>query len=288
MIWKLSFQPRVVEMEFATERGFFASCKLPVALQVCGESRDMAQKSYVPCFKSLWYPRFTRFNFDMDTLHISFRFFRDAPAFFSILNDKEIASIRFIAIDESDFSKHRKRFFNALKALTALEEVTVVYDFYWSFRGILEEAGYDMSEIEEGESEAMQFFSAPPPTFRRLGIYKADKGWCKTFSFLKNLKGSFGVSYGFTRAQGIWVSLRVNTSVTKSNSHHISRASRSFIWPIASFLHTTHLLSLRKAYSTHLRPTVQIRSELDLPSGKTHFTHENYKAISTMIFADKG
>ncbi|KAH9206026.1 hypothetical protein DL95DRAFT_450972 [Leptodontidium sp. 2 PMI_412] len=130
MIWKFTLEPRVVEMEFSENLGFYTVCKVPTALKVSQESRDTVKKPYVECFSSLWYPRGTLFNSAMDTLYLSRDFFDHVPAFFHTFREKETAGIRYIAIDEDDFEtgfncescglsltgpNKSKRFRNALK-----------------------------------------------------------------------------------------------------------------------------------------------------------------------------
>ncbi|KAG4436284.1 hypothetical protein IFR05_008224 [Cadophora sp. M221] len=132
--------------EFAESRGFYTVRKTPTALKVSQESRDAVKKSYVECFSSLWFPRGTLFNFAMDTLDLSRDFIDNVPAFLHTFREKETTGIRYIAIEEADFDNQcdceecgssltgpnkSKQFRNALKGLTALEEVTIVYDFEW-------------------------------------------------------------------------------------------------------------------------------------------------------------
>ncbi|KAL5316631.1 hypothetical protein ACEPPN_015680 [Leptodophora sp. 'Broadleaf-Isolate-01'] len=192
MIWKFTLEPRVVEMEFSENLGFYTVCKVPTALKVSQESQDTVKKSYVECFSSLWYHRGTLFNSAMDTLYLSRDFFDHVPAFFHTFHEKETAGIRYIAIDEDDFETGYNYESCAvpqrLEGLTALEEVTIVYDFKWSMFGRIESAGFQLQFDDAVKSKTMRFFNAPPPEFRRLGIRKSDKGWCESFHFLTNCK----------------------------------------------------------------------------------------------------
>lgn len=203
MIWNFTIGPRVLEMAYTQQRGFHTSCQVPTALKVCQESRATVEKSYGPHFKSLWYPQGVLFNFSLDTLYLSGGFFYNVVMFMSSFGEKEISGIRYIAIDEDDFNapcnceacgsaltgpNNSKMFCSALTKLTSLKEVTVVYDFESSFYAEIHAAGYEMQVDPAIKSNTMRFLNHTLLEFRRLGIFRDDKGYCKWFHFLENCK----------------------------------------------------------------------------------------------------
>ncbi|KAF8855593.1 hypothetical protein BDZ45DRAFT_793208 [Acephala macrosclerotiorum] len=96
MIWRLSLEPRVVEVLWAEADGqialapqledlehghagpfslitdvvFFSLAKLPTALKVNQDSRSAVLPLYPLCFKSISYGAYVRFNFSLDTLYV--------------------------------------------------------------------------------------------------------------------------------------------------------------------------------------------------------------------------
>lgn len=96
MIWRLSLEPRMVEVLWAETDGqialmpqledlehghaepfslitdvvFFSLAKLPIALKVNQDSRNAVLPLYPLCFKSISYEAYVRFNFSLDTLYV--------------------------------------------------------------------------------------------------------------------------------------------------------------------------------------------------------------------------
>ena len=203
MIWNLTLESRIVEMEYHKDHGFFTTCNLPSALKVCQESRSTIKNSYPECFTSLWHRHGPLLNFSIGVLYITFDFCLVMDRFLSILSQREISSIRSIAIDHNDFEstcnceacgpslagpKNATRFRAALMDLTALKEITIVHDLEYSLGDACEEAGYGWKLDTTLKSKRMRFFKSPPRKFTRFGLSKYDKGYCKSFHFLKGCK----------------------------------------------------------------------------------------------------
>jgi hypothetical protein len=134
LIWEKTCEPRIVEVSYEDD-GFSSLSSVPMALRVCKESRDTVIHSYPLCFGSIFYPPKIRFNFTLDTLYIDNKIEEDIPHFFSTLREREISSLRFLAIDgyfvgptsqyDVAFISNMRR---AVKSLTGLKELLVVFD----------------------------------------------------------------------------------------------------------------------------------------------------------------
>jgi hypothetical protein len=136
LIWEKTCEPRIVEVSYEDD-GFSSLSSVPMALRVCKESRDTVIHSYPLCFGSIFYPPKIRFNFTLDTLYIDNKIEEDIPHFFSTLREREISSLRFLAIDgyfvgptsqyDVAFISNMRR---AVKSLTGLKELLVVLTIY--------------------------------------------------------------------------------------------------------------------------------------------------------------
>lgn len=95
-------QPRIVEVQHSVHnKYFFSAAKLPVALQICQESRVAIINYYPLCFGSIFKKPTIRFHFGLDTL-----FFCDDIAdkhlfhFFDMLKPSQAEAIRWVAVAE--------------------------------------------------------------------------------------------------------------------------------------------------------------------------------------------
>lgn len=69
IIWRLTLQPRIVEVKFIESRGFYTRVPTPTALQVYRDSRRALLASYPTCFGNVIYTPLILFNFSLDTLY---------------------------------------------------------------------------------------------------------------------------------------------------------------------------------------------------------------------------
>jgi hypothetical protein len=143
-IWELTLEPRVIDLAYSMEKGFFAYTNTPVALRVNKDSRQAVIKHYPRCFGSILHKSRIRFNFSLDTLF----FYRDLQAlvgqFLVGMTRRELRQIQFIAVDECiatpppedlenpeyDMVSHdvMAYFRKAVRAMPALQEFNVVFD----------------------------------------------------------------------------------------------------------------------------------------------------------------
>jgi hypothetical protein len=100
-IWRDTIEPRVVRVEHHNPRGFHSSKPLPAPLHGCQESRRIYLRIYRVSFSSIWHPiPKIYFNFDIDTLHLSYDIQDAIPLFFAGLKQHEITSIKYLALDD--------------------------------------------------------------------------------------------------------------------------------------------------------------------------------------------
>jgi hypothetical protein len=124
-------QSRHIEIESKLDEDvdFWSPAPIPSVLQVCRESRNFALPLYPLCFGSSWYPPVVRFNLSLDVLYI-----RDTNAlcyFFGTMTPTEVSGLRYIAVEAPTMTiLHRTEpgFERALKSLSGLKEVYIVYD----------------------------------------------------------------------------------------------------------------------------------------------------------------
>jgi hypothetical protein len=135
-IWKLTLQPRIIEIQFTNKKAVYTKSKLPTTLYVSKESRAAVEKFYPFCFGSVWHKYQTRFNFDLDTIFLNSNYYNDFCHFFTLAGFSELHEIRYLAIDnlcqhisnihdpdKEDFKKLRK----VVKSMKALQEMSVTY-----------------------------------------------------------------------------------------------------------------------------------------------------------------
>ncbi len=100
LIWKTTLTSRCVEVSYDEDQGFTTYSKLPSALSVSKESRDLVLPHYPLCFGGLFSECQIRFNFAIDTLYIDSAFDDNVAHFFDIFTTLEITSLRYLALDE--------------------------------------------------------------------------------------------------------------------------------------------------------------------------------------------
>lgn len=136
IIWKLTLQPRVVEIQFDPNRGFYNRVPTPAALRVCKDSRAEIIKLYPTCFGNHVYPPSTLFNFRIDTLYVDECLQTHTLLLLASLKDHEMKGLRFMAIDhwinedteiggntEVDTFKSFKKILPAMPSMQALQVV---------------------------------------------------------------------------------------------------------------------------------------------------------------------
>ncbi|TVY87596.1 hypothetical protein LAWI1_G007529 [Lachnellula willkommii] len=99
MIWKCTLKPRIVELNYREEHGFYSRVKAPVALQVCSESRNAVEHLYSLRFGSVLDEPAIRFNFFLDTLYFDIAVSEDIIHFLALLKLEEVNHIKYLAID---------------------------------------------------------------------------------------------------------------------------------------------------------------------------------------------
>ncbi|CZT03786.1 uncharacterized protein RAG0_10431 [Rhynchosporium agropyri] len=100
MIWNLSLEARTVEIQWTENRGFFTRVLTPVALRVCHDSRDAVKSQYPHCFGNVIYKPVTAFNFSLDTLYVDHDLQHQALHFLGSLSAKEVAKVKYLAVDD--------------------------------------------------------------------------------------------------------------------------------------------------------------------------------------------
>ncbi|KAE8452594.1 hypothetical protein EG329_013853 [Mollisiaceae sp. DMI_Dod_QoI] len=152
-VWKMSLRPRVIEIEYNKEHGFYSRVKPPIALSVCKDSRDAVEYLYPLCFGNVIHEPAIVFNFSMDTLYFDTAFGSHTVPFLFSLKQKEAENIQALAFDRSlddyfdEWIGWELEAINALEKYTrsmpALKEVYVVcrLDKWWHEHGFPEGGG---------------------------------------------------------------------------------------------------------------------------------------------------
>jgi hypothetical protein len=99
MIWRLTLQPRTVELEYSTVHGFYTRASAPVALKACANSRKAVINSYPLCFGSRLHSPHIVFNFSLDTLYFDNTIQARVTQFLVAMSKTEIENVQFIAVD---------------------------------------------------------------------------------------------------------------------------------------------------------------------------------------------
>ncbi|KUJ15140.1 uncharacterized protein LY89DRAFT_750399 [Mollisia scopiformis] len=167
MIWKLTLQPRVVELEFGnigfedqdsldssfesyggendeddrvelnSRKGFYTTTRNPIVMEVSRDSRNAVLHLYPKCFGSLWYPKCTRFNMAIDTLYIGSGLCKVVPLFFGILSKEERHGIQYLAFNRHDFDCNCLDLENILSGPGFLKRLKHVIEHMKSLREVL-------------------------------------------------------------------------------------------------------------------------------------------------------
>lgn len=137
MIWKCTLKPRIVELSYKEEHGFYSRVKAPVALQVCSESRKAVEYLYPLRFGSILDNPAIAFNFSLDTLYFDIIVDEDIIHFLALLKLEETNHIKYLAVDYLVYASREwserpvQDSFPALKkaavAMPELKEFLVVY-----------------------------------------------------------------------------------------------------------------------------------------------------------------
>jgi hypothetical protein len=168
VIWSLTLQPRVVEIRYSRllDTGFKSSSHLPVALQICQESRSRVLDQYPFCFGSKFHPANIRFSFALDTLYIPGAVTWDVNHLRKILENLELSSIKHLAISANVLPSgavpnetFRAAVKRAVEKFTGLEELLIVFDYAEMNPGMAE-AG-EISLFDKVPHEFSYFTSRP-------------------------------------------------------------------------------------------------------------------------------
>jgi hypothetical protein len=128
LVWEATLKPRVVELKHRTydKRGWTSRAELPVALQVCQESRVIISTHYPLSFggpPDNDSPPRVRFNFALDTVLLSYGDAAFVSRFVGSLRPLELARLRSLAIHERHLLYPISSY---LRSLTGLQELLIV------------------------------------------------------------------------------------------------------------------------------------------------------------------
>jgi hypothetical protein len=154
-IWNHTLAPRVVEIDYSLDRGFFSKVKIPIALKVNKDSRNAVGHLYPVCFGNVLHQPSIRFNFSIDTLYFDADLGPEVLQFVVSLKESELKKIRYIAIDRDindyvEFGDYIENSFDsmtclqkAVDAMPAIQETLVVFKLneYWHDHGFPEGVG---------------------------------------------------------------------------------------------------------------------------------------------------
>lgn len=167
-IWKFTLEPRVVEIH-ASVHGFYSNIKAPRALSVCVDSRKAVGHLYPLCFGNIFHEPATVFNSSLDTLFFDREFGPEVHTFLLSLNEKELRSIEYIAVDQEindylDWDESSVPMDNvvllrkAVPSMPSLKELHFVckIDEFWHDHGIPE--GQGPIKLMESWSYEVQYY----------------------------------------------------------------------------------------------------------------------------------
>jgi hypothetical protein len=136
IIWKLTLQPRDIELYFNYIRGFWTKVMGPVALRVNQESRNTVEPFYPLCFGNIAYQPRVLFNFSIDTLFLEHDFQPQLLLLLASLKLDEMAQLRYLAIDaqiDEDYGDEAHADIDTedlirkvVPAMTALKEIRLI------------------------------------------------------------------------------------------------------------------------------------------------------------------
>lgn len=101
IIWRLTLLRRIVEI-FPSEsgNGFYSRATLPVALQVCQESKRAVEHLYPAFFGSFLQPESIRFNVNLDILYLDIHLEQECLLYFlGMLKETELRALKYVALD---------------------------------------------------------------------------------------------------------------------------------------------------------------------------------------------
>jgi len=168
LIWETTCQSRLVEVDYDSCDGFSSNIAPPIALEVCRESRNAVINNYPLCFGSIFHPANIRFNFAIDTLYIDNSVEDDISHLFSTFREREISSLRYLAIDACFGNPEEEHEFRgvkrAVKALEGLRELLIVFHVDALSRRIMGCGGeHDLELFDELPEEISKpVFEIPP------------------------------------------------------------------------------------------------------------------------------
>jgi hypothetical protein len=127
-IWKATLRPRTIEIRYQTPggHGWSSAAKLPLALEVCKESRTIISPLYPLCFggqPGTHSPPRIRINFAIDTVYLPGFMRSFVPHFIGFMNQFELNQLRSLAIHERHLFYDIRR---ALRSLCGLQELLIV------------------------------------------------------------------------------------------------------------------------------------------------------------------
>jgi hypothetical protein len=190
IIWQLTLESRVIEIEFDKFRGFFTRVSTPVALRVSRDSRNATITRYPPCFGNVIYPPRTVFNFDLDTLYLDDDIQFHTLHLLAGLTLEELTNLQYLAVTYAinlDWQSGGDTDIDLVLAIskvvpkmTALKDLSVVFDLsYWPERGNPEGKG-PMKLFETWPDKLMEVhvctheWDSPPSDFDSEGGFECE------------------------------------------------------------------------------------------------------------------
>lgn len=152
-IWEMTLEPRLVELQYSDDIGFYSAVPTPVALRVCQRSRGFVKRFYPICFGNIMFEPQTVFNIFLDTLYLGRPFQDSVFHLFASLTSREIDSLQYLAVDyrideeyctggalEIDPSVALEL---VVPKLPFLKEIQIVHDLgYWNRENCVEGRGH--------------------------------------------------------------------------------------------------------------------------------------------------
>jgi hypothetical protein len=166
MIWKLTLEPRDIELLFGANRGFFTKVMGPIALRVNQESRNTVKPLYPLCFGNVVYEPQVLFNFSFDTLLLERAIQPQVLHLLASLKPDEMTQLRYLAVDSLiniDFEDGEYMDIDTenlirkvVPAMTALKEIRLILNLAW----------FPEPDIEHPSGDGpMQLYDDKWPTF---------------------------------------------------------------------------------------------------------------------------
>jgi len=218
IVWKLTLEPRVVEVFRHRNSSFGALVNNPPALEVCRDSRAAVISSYPLSFGTYFFPPSTRFNFLMDTIYLDYHNHEDIGLFFAILSQYELSSIRYLALDMSlfvdddhlssgDNGTYQETLLNGLERvvndLSGLEQLIEVHDVrIWGEHCVWSP---DKESHRGRKRDVIEFVEELPVDFQKPELLINPNLPGSSYDFktwgIRNHKVAFGVRKSYTVAR---------------------------------------------------------------------------------------